>query len=62
MFRRMWPFYGRTDKRGTPCQAKIPSKIFQEMSNYIKEIEKDSYFIINRWFTLLGIEIHIDSV
>jgi hypothetical protein len=26
------------NKRGTPSQARTPSKIFQEMSNYIKEI------------------------
>jgi len=41
MFRRMWAFYGRKDKRSTLCQAKIPSKIFQEMSNYLKQIENN---------------------
>jgi hypothetical protein len=41
MFRRMWVFYGRKDKRGTPCQVKISSKISQEMSNYLKQIKNN---------------------
>jgi hypothetical protein len=45
---------GEKIKRGTPCQATIPSKIFQEMSNYVKEIDKNLLIVSS----IDGLKIH----
>ena len=42
-------FNGGNDKTGTPYQATVSSKAFQEMSNYIKETDKNSlYFNVDQ--------------
>jgi hypothetical protein len=44
-----WLYKVGYDKTGTPYQATVSSKLFQKMSNFVKEIEKNRlYFIIHQ--------------